>query len=327
MADKVRVLFITGTGRAGSTLVGNLLASTPGIVNVGELRHFWTRGITENWWCGCGHKFDACPFWTAVLTEAFGGSDRIDLARLRASERRLLRLRASPRALLWIRDPRRLPSEDDYYLGATERLYRAVATISKAEIIVDSSKTPTYGAILSIIPTVDLRVLHLLRDPRATAYSWLNPKPSPDRGSGARMDQMGAAKSAALWTWWNTVAEAIWAIRRDVPSVRIRYETFTRNPEAIMRSVRARLASEVADRSLGVEGHIAHLGISHTVSGNPNRMRTGEVPVHPDERWRSGLSARHHAIVVALAGVAMVRYGYLAGAAEQRSKPAVESNP
>jgi sulfotransferase family protein len=316
--DKVRVLFITGTGRAGSTLVGNLLASTPGVVDVGELRHFWTRGIGENWTCGCGNRFDTCPFWSAVIKEAFGGVDRIDLIRLRASERSLLRLRASPRALRWIRDSRLMPIDFDYYVMATERLYSAVAKVSEAEIIVDSSKNPTYGALLSIIPTVDLRVLHLLRDPRATAYSWLNPKPSPDRGIGATMDRIGPAKSAALWTWWNTVAGALWAMRSDVPSMRIRYETLTKDPEGVLRSVRSRLAPEVADRSIGVEGHIGNVGISHTVSGNPDRMRTGEVAVLPDDRWRSGLAGRHRATVVAVAGVAMLRYGYFGSALKRQ---------
>lgn len=310
MADMVPVLFVAGSGRTGSTLVGNLLASTPGVVAVGELRHVWTRGVDENWQCGCGHPFDACPFWSAVMAEAFGDKDRIDLVRLRTSERQLLRLRAGVRALSWIRDPRRMRVEHGHYLAAIERLYGAIAKISKAEVIVDSSKTPTYAALLSVLASVDLRVLHLLRDPRATAYSWLNPKPSPDRGAGATMDQIGAAKSAMLWTWWNGIAEALWARRRDVPVVRVRYETFARDPEAILRSVRDRLLPELAGRSIAVSGHIAHLGVAHSVSGNPVRMQTGTVTILPDERWRAGLTVGHQAAVLAIAGFAMLRYGY-----------------
>ena len=310
MADKVSVLFIAGTGRTGSTLIGNLLATTPGVVGVGELRHLWTRGVVENWRCGCGQTFEACSFWTAVVIEAFGGRDRLDLARLRTSERDLLRLRAGVRALGWVRDPRRIRAKHDYYLTATDRLYQAIAKVSQADVIVDSSKTPTYGAVLSILDSVDLRVLHLLRDPRATAYSWVNPKPSPDRGEGATMDRISVAKSAILWTWWNGITDVLWFLRRDVPVARIRYETLTEDPEVILRSLRDKLLPELAGRSLGVKGHTAELSIAHTVSGNPDRMRTGAVTIVPDDRWRSALGVRHQVLVLAIAGLAMLRYGY-----------------
>jgi hypothetical protein len=304
------VLFIAGTGRTGSTLIGNLLATTPGVVGVGEVRHLWTRGLMENWRCGCGQVFDACPFWTEVVAEAFGDRDQIDLAKLRASERDLLRLRAGFRALAWIRHPRRMRAKHDYYITAVDRLYRAIAKVSKAEVIVDGSKTPTYGAVLSILDSIDLRVLHLLRDPRATAYSWVNPKPSPDRGEGATMDRMGAAKSAMLWTWWNGLTEALWMLRRDVPVARVKYERLTDDPEAILRSLRDKLLPELAGRSIAVKGHVAELSIAHTVSGNPDRMRTGAVTIKPDERWRSGLDIGRQLLVLAIAGLAMLRYGY-----------------
>ncbi|CAA9445792.1 hypothetical protein AVDCRST_MAG82-3308, partial [uncultured Rubrobacteraceae bacterium] len=32
---------------------------------------------------------------------------------------------------------------------------------------------------MGLVPSVDLRVLHLVRDPRAAAYSWLKKKPQP----------------------------------------------------------------------------------------------------------------------------------------------------
>jgi hypothetical protein len=310
MANKVPVLFIAGTGRTGSTLIGNLLATTPGAIAVGELRHLWTRGVGENWRCGCGQSFEACPFWTSVIVEAFGDRERLDLVRLRSSERELLRLRAGVRALGWIRDPHRIRVEHEYYLTTTDRLYRAIAKISKADIIVDSSKTPTYGALLSVLDSVDLRVLHLIRDPRATAYSWITPKPSPDRGEGGTMDQIGAAKSAVLWTWWNGITDALWSRRPDVPVARVRYETLTNDPESSLRVLRDKLAPELAGRSLGVKGHVGELGIAHTVSGNPDRMRTGPVTIVPDERWRSGLTPGRQMLVLAIAGLAMLRYGY-----------------
>ena len=110
------------------------------------------------------------------------------------------------------------------------------------------------------------------------------------------MDRMGAAKSAVLWTWWNGLAEGLWMLRRDVPVARIKYERLTDDPEAILRLLRDKLLPELEGRSIGVKGHVAELSIAHTVSGNPDRMRTGAVTIKPDERWRSGLDIGRQSI-------------------------------
>lgn len=310
MADRVPVLFVAGTGRTGSTLVGNILASTPGAVSVGEVRHIWTRGLRQNWLCGCGEHFASCPFWTSVLREGFGQPHGLDLARLQTSERQLLRLRTGIRALGWVHEPETIRGKHGYYFDAVERLYAAIAKISESDAIVDSSKTPTYGAVLAVLKSVDLRVLHLVRDPRAAAYSWVNPKPSPDRGPGLEMDRIGVAKSAFLWTWWNGVSDFLWTARPDIPIVRLRYETFTQYPESSVRSLRDKLLPELAGRPLDLTDDTARLGVAHTVSGNPERMKTGSVTIRSDERWRSGLAKRHQAVVLLIAGPGMLKYGY-----------------
>ena len=310
MVDRVPVLFVAGTGRTGSTLVGNILASTPGAVSVGEVRHVWTRGLIQNWFCGCGQPFGECPFWQAVLREGFGRSRKLDIARIQESERSLLRLRAGGRALSWVDGSERVRALHGYYFDVIERLYPAIAKVAAAEVIIDSSKTPTYAAVLANVSSVDLRVLHLVRDPRATAYSWLNPKPSPDRGAGETMDRIGVVKGTLLWRRWNYLSDRLWAARPDVRVERITYEKLTESPESSLKSVRDQLVPELAGRSLDIDGRTAQLDVAHTVSGNPERMKTGSVTIQTDERWRSGLPRRQQAVVLAIAGPGMLRYGY-----------------
>ena len=310
MSEKVAVVYVAGTGRSGSTLVGSVLGSSSGVVSIGEARHIWTRGLVENWRCGCGEYFDRCPFWTAVLAESSLRRHQIDLDRLRRSERELLRLRASVWTQQWVRNPKRLRPDHGYYLDAVEALYGAIARISGSRAIVDSSKNPTYGALLSTMRSLDLRVLHLVRDPRAAAYSWLNPKPSLDRAEGATMDRLGTAKSALLWLWWNRLAEELWPKDGPVPVLTIRYESLARELESILTGIRNRLLPELVGRPLAVNGDIACLGITHSVSGNPDRMRAGPVTVKPDERWRAGFAPHRQATVLAIAGLEMLKYGY-----------------
>lgn len=310
MSDRVGVLFVAGTGRTGSTLVGNLLGSLDGAVSVGELRQIWRRGFGENWRCGCGELFDRCPFWLVVTRKAFGTGPDLDVALLRDSERRLFRLRNSWRWPGWLDDPRPLYVHHKYYTEITLALYRAIAEISQSGLIVDSSKTPSYGALLSSMPEIDFRLLHLIRDPRATAYSWLNPKASPDRGAERTMDRMGSKKSALLWAWWNSLTSRLWSDRSEVPSTRVRYEEFARNPEVCLQQIVQRLAPELVASPRLFAGTVATIGVCHSVSGNPGRMAQGPIEIRYDERWKVELGPRDRAIVNLLAGSTMKIYGY-----------------
>ena len=183
MPEKLPVLYVAGTGRTGSTLVARALASSPGAVAPGEIRHIWTRGLVEDWQCGCGRPFRGCPFWREVLTEASFDRDRADVDRLRASERELLRLRASVKSLLWSRHPQRMRQRHGYYLDTVDRLYRAIAKVANADVIVDSSKNPLYGGLLSTLSAIDLRVLHLIRDPVPPRIPGSTPSRLPIEGT------------------------------------------------------------------------------------------------------------------------------------------------
>ena len=48
MPDGPTVIFIGGWGRTGSTLLARLLATSPGVANVGEIRYLWGSQGTPN---------------------------------------------------------------------------------------------------------------------------------------------------------------------------------------------------------------------------------------------------------------------------------------
>jgi hypothetical protein len=302
------VVFIAGTGRSGSTLLGNAIGSVPGAFAVGEARQIWGRGLRHDWDCGCGARFSTCSFWQEVMRTAF--PEGVDIERLLASDRALLRLRASRRATGWSQDPELVPAEHRYYLDSLARLYPAMHMVSGATVLIDSSKTPSYAALLAAAQAVDLRVLHLVRDPRAAAYSWLSPKASPDRRGSERMDRLGAAKSATLWVVWNRAVESLLRAHPDLASVRLTYEDFMAEPRLSLRNAIDRLAPELAGADLPLMGRSIRLVTSHTVSGNADRMRQGEIGLESDERWKQGLRARHQLAVLAIGALSMRRYGY-----------------
>ena len=65
----VRVLFLGGLGRSGTTLLERLLGQLPGVSPLGEVVHLWQRDLVDDERCGCGDRFSACGFWQKVGVE------------------------------------------------------------------------------------------------------------------------------------------------------------------------------------------------------------------------------------------------------------------
>ena len=170
MRDALRVIYLGGLGRSGSTLLERLLGELPGVIPLGEVVHLWQRGVAENERCGCGDEFGSCEFWSQAGTSAFGGWDKISVRRvaeLRAATDRTRHIPQLARPALPAAMRRSLTEYTGYYV----RLYQAIAGMTGAEAVVDSSKHASLAFCLSKRPEVDLRVIHVVRDSRAVAYS------------------------------------------------------------------------------------------------------------------------------------------------------------
>ncbi|MBA3432215.1 MAG: hypothetical protein H0U16_12145, partial [Actinobacteria bacterium] len=50
----LKVLFIMGWTRSGSTILDNLLGEVEGFFSTGELHYLWRRGLLEGRLCSCG---------------------------------------------------------------------------------------------------------------------------------------------------------------------------------------------------------------------------------------------------------------------------------
>lgn len=308
-----RVLYVAGTGRSGSTVLANLLGGVDGWVSVGEMRFVWERGQLQDRLCGCGASFSACPWWGEVLDLALGpgtGAQRRALAeRMHAELTARTRLRTLPTHVVHQRA--RVSLRPDGELEhLTGRLYAAAAAVARASVVVDSSKLPTYAAVLDALEDVEPRVVHLVRDPRAAAYSWTRVRAQPDLGAGALMERRGAWKSAALWLLWNRGMETL------VPAgcaryVRLTYEDLLAQPREQLDRVLRTLGLDGGDLgALLPEPGVARLGVHHTVAGNPARMRSGLVPLTLDDEWRRSMPQGQQRAVTALTRGTLRRYGY-----------------
>jgi hypothetical protein len=307
-----RVVFLGGLGRSGTTLVERLLGQLPGVCSVGETVHLWQRGVVENERCGCGNDFHDCSFWRQVGDVAFGGwsairPDQVVSLRSAVDRTRFVPLLAAPRLSATRR--RQVEAYVDLYL----RLYSAIHKVSGATIIVDSSKHASLAFCLRWCPQLDLRVLHVVRDSRAVAYSWTKDVRRPEaRRQDSMMATYSPIRAAMQWNTQNVLFPILG--RLGTPTRLLRYERLMAAPVATLREAAmfAGVSAGDADYAFVTDGY-ARLTAAHTVSGNPVRFRTGALPLRRDEAWRTQLPAAHRMTVAALTLPMLVSLGYLPG--------------
>lgn len=299
----VKVLFIAGSGRSGSTLLDMLLGQIDGLYSTGELRFIWSRGFNENQLCGCGKPFRECEFWTEVVRESFGRFESVDYMRLEE-----LRMQTEHRMSngLPIKAEQLTPYKD--YFEACQKLYQAIQKISGCDFIVDSSKNTDHGFILANIPQIDLFTAHLIRDSRAVAYSWRRQKIRPEIYWEQKfMGQRKILTSAMRWNSMQKLSERLQQTSKAYSL--LRYEDLVKDPKQSLYGLFAGLGIEQPSLDF-LDGLHANLRTSHTISGNPVRFTSKEIKIKADNEWRQAMPTRHKWLVTLLTWPLLRKYGY-----------------
>lgn len=307
------MLYIVGAGRSGSTILDTLLGQIDGFFSGGEIGHAWGRGLIENRSCGCGKPFRECEVWQQAFKRAFGEAevpDPHEIVRYRSKAVHPRNLLAVARAAAYFAGERQRakPPPLARYAGILQTLYEAIFRVTHARVVVDSSKNPGYGFLLSALPALDVCVVHLIRDPRGVAFSRLSGKFDPD--SAASLPRSNPAFVSLAWDFWNLLSELVWHNRRRGSTyLRVHYEDFVSQPANTIGAI-VRFAGEASEALPFVSDNEARVNPTHTVSGNPARFSRGIVRLQADVRWHSQMKTRDKVLVTLLTWPLLLRYKY-----------------
>lgn len=305
--DKIKVLYIAGSRRSGSTILGNVLGELDGFFHAGELHLIWDRCLIQNGLCGCGNKFSECEVWEAIFQKAYGGWNKVDAQEMLRLRRSGTRVRHVP--IMLMRGGETIfRNRLQGFLAHSEKLYQAMRDVSGANVIIDSSKSPSYAYVLGLIPVIDLHIVHLIRDARAVAYSWQRKK--FDLASGTYFPRLKPTISSLLWDVWNISMEVL-ARKTGAKYMNLRYEDFVDQPQQTIRRI-ANLVQETPQQLPFMADHSVELGIQHTVVGNPNRFQTGTIGIRLDDEWKTRMKRSDRVAVNTLTWPLLLRYGYRA---------------
>lgn len=315
-AGPVKVLYVAGIGRSGSTLLARALGGVDGVTAVGETMHFYGRGLINNELCACGRPVRDCPLWGPV-------SERLEESEwpLPASSLERLRQRATegrhlPALFLPVRTPG-FEEKLEAYRRHLSRLYREIRRAGDGRVIVDSSKNAGYARILRDTPGVELHLLHLVRDSRGVAHSLRKRRERPGvPWSGGRelLDRRSPGLAAGLWTAAQLLVESLASGASSY--LRLRYRDLVRSPSDTLRRALRNVGEFTGGKQLSHvrDGGTLRLGTQHVLAGNPMRDLQGEVALEEDVEWRRGLGAAARGVVTALTLPLLLRYGYLSPA-------------
>lgn len=316
---KTKVLYIGGFGRSGSTLLSRILGGVPGVCAVGELEYVWEECFSGRQPCGCGAPFRECPFWGAVVEDVWGGFDEVPLSDILRAKHSVDRMRHIPRLALPHKS-NAFAEDLARYSEILDRFYAAMVKVSGSRVVVDSSKIPSYGYALASMPWADLHVVHLVRDGRAAAYSWLRKRVKyASHGEEVYMHRHGPINSSLGWLRTNLLMEPLKALVGP-RYVRVRYEDLIEDPKNTLSEILALIGEDPAKLPLADDRNV-NLGVDHVVEGNPMRFRRGMVRLQADEEWRQKMRPADRRTVTAITWPLLLRHGYPVRASRPGTRP------
>lgn len=324
MADPVLV-YLLAASHSGSTLTAMLLNSHPQICTAGELKAT-SLGDASAYRCSCRTLIGDCPFWRNVSEEMARQGFEYDVRNAHISLQdipspyvaRLLRpLHRSP-AIEVLRD-RLLQASPVWrksfpaWTARNQALVRAIARVAGVRIVADSSKIAIRLKYLRKNRELPIKVVHLVRDGRAVALTYMNPSDFADatdptlRGGGSGKEQHHRlTMTQAAREWLRSNEEALEALK-TIPApdqMRISYEDLCAGPQTTLESVYRFLGLD-EDDSFG-----DFRSASHHVVGNGMRLdESSEIVL--DDRWRTTLGKADLREFDRVAGALNRRFGYV----------------
>ena len=292
----MKIIYIMGYGRSGSTLLDIILGDNEEIISTGALDNFH-HWVEHNYKCSCGEPIKHCAYWGEI----------INCIQFKKEEADLMRNMDSMRSI-FIRK-----SEKDVckYCQLTNRLLSKVVGSFGKGTVVDSSKTARDSIFRPVMLAkychIDLKPIFLVRDPRGVVWSAMKMHGSPER---SKNDVPLTRFFRTLISWNLTNLMTLIIIKLALSRcLFVRYEDFCKDPPNTLRRIEdfaeVRLKTVIDKIDDG-----SPIIVGHNLGGNRLRFSKAVDRIRIDESWKKDMPMFHRGLVT-IASYPLIKYfGY-----------------
>jgi len=303
-----KLIYITGKGHSGSTILDLLLGNHPLVSSGGEFRGLWKPNHQKK--CSCGSEILECEYWQGIR-KAYMAALNIDEEQFYQHPVCYVspgKFRFIPKLIDLVLVTGKSQLFDNLadhfeYFNAYRQfsndvwtLYRFMCKINQTRFIVDSSKGAQRLMLLYMTNPQDMKVIHLVRDGRAVLHSELK------RG---RDDVREIARE------WKLINKHSLYSLRTISSnnkILIRYEDLCMDTPGVMHKLYKFLDIEPIDNFfLGGREH--HLVPGNAMLRNLSSIESSEVKLN--ELWKEHLTKDQISTFDSIAGKLNRKFGYM----------------
>jgi hypothetical protein len=311
----INLIYIASTGRSGSTILEMILGAHPQIATSGEIQ-VWPHEILENGVqnCGCGKPIPVCPFWMDMYERAKPlqqAAPQIHFFREKHYAGRTLRWRR-----LW-----------ELYSGQlSEKVITMIETYGKnnhqifsvfhdlvqerrgarPQWVVDASKDPYRLLWLLQSKLFNIKVLHIIKDPRSFVYSMT--KDLLASNSKALQGNLLLRIVAKSLTWMIQnclISQVTQSYLSPADYLIVHYEEFASRPREILNEIFKLIGYDFEEGSLS---HFREITM-HTIAGNPG-ARFQRRKIDLDDAWKILLPYSCQKLIEIITWPVKTRYEY-----------------
>jgi hypothetical protein len=306
---QINLIYVASIGRSGSTLLESMLGAHSQIATCGEI-HIWPHEIVEGGVrpCSCGRSILTCSFWQAMQQQVDPlqqTEPRIHYFREKHNAGKTLRL-ARLRDFGQQPMSNQLAQQVQQFGQNNYQVFKAFQTLIQSDLdrnidwLVDSSKDPYRLLWLIRSGLFKIKVLHVVKNPRAFIYSVTK------NFQGRSLLQLYVtAKQSVKWSIENYLISQI--ARQHLPVTDyylVNYERLATQPVATFQEICQMIGCEFEPQAVTN----FRQGSVHTIAGNPMRYETKDIVL--DERWKTLLPSSSRTVTDLLTWINRSNYGY-----------------
>lgn len=264
-----RVVLVAGPPHGAATITSIVLGQHEDIFPVGEMHNFPNhRHFKEDRICTCGQVSTGCPFWLRVR-ELYAPHQQLP-------------------------EEVRLP-----------RLYEIIAGESGRPITAIVSHDIDRTKRLCRVGSVDLRLVHVIREGRAVVNARLRDRTGQARSFGWHRLRLTYGATRRWWREYDLLASIEHSMKER--GVRVQYEELCRNPRETMQRLGDFLGLDLTSIGEQIAAGRPLGGAPHVLRGGSKFVNKEQIVLRHDDRFCREMSVLERSIYSAVSALHSAR--------------------